>query len=250
MDIPELDFFTFHPYPNAWWARLDKERTRELVVSLTRMGVARGKPVVMEEYGIDRTQSVFDDAGAELEPGTPEYAAERVEHYRMMLDACYTNGCAGSNVWMLADWSDRSLNVNLYKPGPDAQRDRALVGIFDDYADRLAADDVPVTPAACDVRYRVLLRLGGYFLTEVRVTNRTDSTVDGWELGFWFEGGQQVEEVLGASATQEGALVTATNESWNGTLRPGRSASLLLVGSTAGGNPAPKVFSLNGHICS
>jgi mannan endo-1,4-beta-mannosidase len=250
MDIPEVDFFTFHPYPNAWWARLTKEQTRELVVSLTRMGAERGKPVVMEEYGIDRTQTVFNDAGEELETSTPEYAAERVEHYRMMLDACYTNGCAGSNVWMLADWSDRALNVNLYKPGPDAQRDRELVGIFDAYADRLADDDAPVTPATCDVRYRVVLKLGGYFLAEVRVTNRTDSTVDGWELGFWFEGGQRVEEALGAAATQEAALVTATNASFNGTLRPGRSASFLLLGSASGANPAPKVFSLNGHICS
>ncbi len=41
-----------------------------------------------------------------------------------------TPGGAGSNVWMLADWSDSDYNVNPYLPLADAQRDAPLLAIM------------------------------------------------------------------------------------------------------------------------
>jgi hypothetical protein len=129
-DVPSTDFLSFHPYPNAWWAQYTFAQTHDLIVGLTRTGVARGKPVVMSEYGIVRSQPITDQAG--------NYLGLRVEWYRLLLDDCYRNGCAGTNVWMMADWSDSELNVNLYLPQADAVRDAPIVALFDDWGSKLA----------------------------------------------------------------------------------------------------------------
>jgi cellulose binding protein with CBM2 domain/cellulase (glycosyl hydrolase family 5) len=251
MDLPQVDFFTFHPYPNADWAAFDKTQTRELVTSLARMGVERGKPVVMEEWGIIRTEPVYDDAGALIEPTDPGYEAERRDHYRMMAEACYAHGCAGTNVWMLADWSDRALNVNLYRPGPDAARDAELVAELRHWGELAADGDLPAAPApSCTVDYHASGSLSGVFFGTVRITNTGNRTIEGWQLGWWFEGGQQVEAAVGASVSQDGALVTATNAAWNARIRPGKSQTIGFIGSTGeGGNPEPAVFTLGGEIC-
>jgi mannan endo-1,4-beta-mannosidase len=250
MDIPEIDFLTFHPYPNASWAGLTKQQTRELVVSLTRMGVERGKPVAMEEWGIHRSEPVYTDDGALLEPGTPGYEAERDDHYRMMVEACYLHGCAGSNVWMVADWADRDLNINLYRPGPDAARDAALVAELRHWADRAAAGTLPPAPTPpCEVRYRVHGQWRDGFVAQVWLTNTGDATIDGWQAGWWFEDGQELSRAWGVDASQDGPLVTADNARWNARLRPGTSLTFGLLGTRDGANPVPKVFTLNGEVC-
>jgi hypothetical protein len=53
-----------------------------------------------------------------------------------MLVDLYDHGGAGSNVWMLADWSDRNLNVNLYLPYADVVRDAPPVKLLADTVDR------------------------------------------------------------------------------------------------------------------
>jgi endo-1,4-beta-mannosidase len=130
-DTPATDVLTFHPYPNASSAQSTFAQTHDLVTGLTRTGVARHKPVVMSEYGIFRSQPITDRAGNVVAPGDPSFLDTRVDWYRMLLRDCYRNGCAGTNVWMLADWSDPDLNVNLYLPKADAQRDAPIVSLLD-----------------------------------------------------------------------------------------------------------------------
>jgi hypothetical protein len=85
----------------------------------------------------------------------------------------------------------------------------------------------------------------------VKLPNTGDEVVDGWQLGWWFEAGQQVEAAVGATLTQDGALVTATNAPWNGRIKPGRSQTFVLLGSTGGaGNVAPQVFTVGGEVCT
>lgn len=251
MDVPEVDFLTFHPYPNASWAGLTKRQTEELVVSTARMGVARGKPVVMEEWGIDRTQPVYNDAGELIEPGTAGYERERQDHYRMMAEACYRNGCAGTNVWMFADWADSVLNINLYRPGPAAERDAPIVADLRRWAARFADGTAPpVAEPGCAARYHAVELPSDRFVAVVRVTNTSDRTVDGWQLGWWFEGGQELARAIGALATQDGALVTADSKAHH-RIRPGASRTVLLFGTAgSGGNPDPVVFTLNGEVCT
>ncbi|GCE21521.1 glycoside hydrolase 5 family protein [Dictyobacter kobayashii] len=139
-DVPGIDFFTFHPYPNASWANLTLEQTRQLITGITKAGLQRGKPVVMEEYGIDRAQPVYDPSGKQLQPSDPAYAATRVTWYKDMLDTFYRAGGAGSNIWQLADWSDNNYNVNPYLPQADAQRDAPLMAVLAREARQLADD--------------------------------------------------------------------------------------------------------------
>lgn len=136
-DVPNIDFFTFHPYPNASWANLTEQQDDALITGITKMGLQAGKPVVMEEYGVDRSLPVFNKAGAVVQPSDPAYNATRVQWYQDMLDTFYRAGGAGSNVWMLADWSDPHYNVNPYLPQPDAQRDAPLMKVLRDTAYRV-----------------------------------------------------------------------------------------------------------------
>jgi hypothetical protein len=60
--------------------------------------------------------------------GDPGYEAARADWYRMIIKTCYVNECAGTNIWMLADWApDNTFNVNLYRPYFEAKRDRPIV---------------------------------------------------------------------------------------------------------------------------
>ena len=54
-----------------------------------------------------------------------------------------------------------------------------------------------------------------------------------------------------ATTTQDGATVTARNESYNGRLVPGGKAMFGFNAVTSGGpNPAPGLFTLNGSPCT
>jgi endo-1,4-beta-mannosidase len=129
-DVPTIDFFTNHPYPNASWAQFSFAQTRSLIAGVTSLGVSLRKPVVEEEFGIDRTQPVTTPAGEVVPVSDPRYLALRVQWYELLLDQAYGHGGAGTNVWMLADWPDANLNINLFLPHPDVVRDAPLVAVF------------------------------------------------------------------------------------------------------------------------
>jgi hypothetical protein len=139
-DVPTIDFLTNHPYPNASWAQFTFAQTRSLIAGVTSLGVSLGKPVVQEEFGIDRAQPVTTPAGEVVQPSDPRYLALRVQWYRLLLDQAYGHGAAGTNVWMLADWSDADLNVNLFLPQADVARDAPLVAVFAQMARRVSRD--------------------------------------------------------------------------------------------------------------
>lgn len=104
MDQPDIDFFTFHPYLNQPWARYTAGAARRLVSELVEAGHARGKPVVMEEWGVDKTEPLFppDESGDGLiRPGDVGFARARCEWHRLLLEAFRRAGGDGSLVWML-----------------------------------------------------------------------------------------------------------------------------------------------------
>jgi endoglucanase len=109
------------------------------------------------------------------------------------------------------------------------------------------ADQVGVS---CEVSYHASKPLFGVFAGSVTVRNTGDRAIDGWTLAWRFNGDERVLAAGGASVTQTGADVTATDARWNATLRPGRSASFGFLGKTTGRNPAPAQFTLNGTPCS
>lgn len=96
------------------------------------------------------------------------------------------------------------------------------------------------TWAACT--YTVTNNWGSGFTAEIKVTNDTAQTVNGWSVS-WQESGTSVTNAW--NATLSGANpYTATALSWNATLAPKASASFGLQANGSAG--APKV---NGSLC-
>ncbi|MEV4313669.1 cellulase family glycosylhydrolase [Actinocrispum sp. NPDC049592] len=122
----------------------------------------------------------------------------------------------------------------------------------------LALLTVPVVPAnaatGCEVTYTTNdWNTGpgqGGFGAAVMVKNLGDP-VTAWTLRFAFPSGQQLSGTgWGATWSQSGAAVTATNMPWNGTLATGGSASIGFNGTWTGSNPKPTAFSVNGVMCN
>lgn len=105
---------------------------------------------------------------------------------------------------------------------------------------------------ACKVGYSGQNWGGGNgFTASVTITNTGTSALNGWTLAFSFANGQRVTlPGWGATFTQTGAAVTATNLSWNGGLAPNASTNIGFNGTFSGSNPAPTSFTLNGSACT
>jgi endo-1,4-beta-mannosidase len=131
MDQPDIDFFTFHPYLNEAWTRFTVERARRLIGEMVAAGHARGKPVVMEEWGVNKTEPVLDARGREIVPGAPEFARVRADWYRLLLEELRRAGGDGSLVWMLqTSAQEPNFGISLGTPFEEAVADLPLLEIL------------------------------------------------------------------------------------------------------------------------
>ncbi|MFE9869349.1 glycoside hydrolase family 48 protein [Micromonospora sp. NPDC005686] len=102
---------------------------------------------------------------------------------------------------------------------------------------------------ACDVTYASTDWNNG-FTANVTIKNLGDA-LNNWSLKFAFpNSSQRVVQGWSARWSQSGSEVTATNESWNGSLPAGASTSIGFNGSYSGSNPKPTAFTLNGVACN
>ncbi|MBO4141465.1 cellulose binding domain-containing protein [Micromonospora tulbaghiae] len=102
---------------------------------------------------------------------------------------------------------------------------------------------------ACDVTYATTDWNNG-FTANVTIKNLGDA-LNNWSLKFAFpNSSQRVVQGWSARWSQSGSEVTATNESWNGSLPAGASTSIGFNGSFSGSNPKPTAFTLNGVACN
>lgn len=102
---------------------------------------------------------------------------------------------------------------------------------------------------ACDVTYATNDWNNG-FTANVTIKNLGDA-LNNWSLKFAFpNSSQRVTQGWSARWSQSGSEVTATNESWNGSLPTGASTSIGFNGSYSGSNPKPTAFTLNGVACN
>ncbi|MEU9419058.1 cellulose binding domain-containing protein [Streptomyces sp. NPDC048272] len=102
---------------------------------------------------------------------------------------------------------------------------------------------------ACVVEYTVTQTWNQGFEGAVTLTNKA-APLSGWTLTFDFPGTQKVGQGWNAKWSQSSRTVTAVNETWNGGLGTGSSATLGFLASWSGGNPAPTTFELNGNTCA
>jgi endoglucanase len=118
-----------------------------------------------------------------------------------------------------------------------------------------AATPVSVTVGqgpACQVSYSDSNDWGTGFRAAISITNTSASaTISSWSLTWTWAGNQQITQSWSSNFKQNGAAVTLTNASWNGTIAPGASVTGVgFNGSYTGSNAAPAAFSLNGVACS
>jgi len=111
---------------------------------------------------------------------------------------------------------------------------------------------VEAAPAPrCTVDYWKAGVWPGGFIALVTLTNDSDVTLDGWELGWAFTKGERVYDAWNGRLTQNGASVTVRNEHWNGAVRPGRSVSFGFLASAPRTGPGtPSGFTLGGVPCT
>jgi lysophospholipase L1-like esterase len=85
----------------------------------------------------------------------------------------------------------------------------------------------------------------------VEITNNGSAAINGWTLGWTFSGNQKIANMWNAGFTQNGASVTATNQSYNATIPAnGGKVSFGFNLSYSGSNPIPGSFTLNGGSSS
>ncbi|KUO19875.1 glycoside hydrolase family 6 protein [Streptomyces dysideae] len=115
----------------------------------------------------------------------------------------------------------------------------------------LAADPDAIGVAAvpCTVDYKVQNQWDTGFTAAVTVTNN-GAAKSGWSVKWSYAGNQQVTSGWNARISQSGTAVTATNESYNGTLATGGSASFGFQGTYSGTNALPATFTLDGVTCN
>jgi endoglucanase len=110
----------------------------------------------------------------------------------------------------------------------------------------------PSTPpagSACSVSYKIASAWAGGFTADVTVRNTGSSAVNGWSLNWTFPADQKITNAWNARTTQSGAVVTATDEGYNGTVPAGGSTSFGFQGTGSGTAP-PTAFTLNGAACT
>ena len=88
---------------------------------------------------------------------------------------------------------------------------------------------------ACSGTYSVVNSWQGGFQGQVVVKNTGSGTLNGWSLGWTFPGSQAINDLWNGSYTQSGETVTVSNESYDGSLAAGATAT---VGFTATGTSA------------
>lgn len=79
------------------------------------------------------------------------------------------------------------------------------------------------------------------------VTNNASSTISSWNVQFDLPSGSTLGSYWDALVSRSGQHVTATNQSWNGTLAPGASTSF---GFVVAGTGNPTNCTVNGTSCS
>ncbi|MEU4448739.1 cellulase family glycosylhydrolase [Actinosynnema sp. NPDC050801] len=105
-------------------------------------------------------------------------------------------------------------------------------------------------PASCAVTYKVAGQWQGGFQGDVKIANTGTTAVNGWTLRWTWANGQTVSQSWGATTTQSGSTLSATNVAYTGSIPVNGSVAFGFIGSWNGTNSAPTAFTLNGASCT
>ncbi|NEB05405.1 glycoside hydrolase family 6 protein [Streptomyces sp. SID13726] len=125
----------------------------------------------------------------------------------------------------------------------------ALVAGASGTALAVAPADVGIAAIPCTVDYKVQNQWDTGFTTAVTITNNS-AAKSSWALKWSYAGNQKVSSFWNSKISQSGTTVTATNETYNGTLATGGSVSFGFNGTYSGTNALPTTFTLDGVTCN
>ncbi|MDQ0906418.1 cellulose 1,4-beta-cellobiosidase [Streptomyces canus] len=125
----------------------------------------------------------------------------------------------------------------------------ALVAGASGTALAVAPGDAGIAAVPCTVDYKVQNQWDTGFTAAVTITNNS-AAKSSWSLKWSYAGNQKVTSGWNAKISQSGTAVTAANESYNGTLGTGGSASFGFQGTYSGTNAVPATFTLDGVTCN
>ncbi|MGW2517456.1 glycoside hydrolase family 6 protein [Streptomyces sp. NPDC001617] len=125
----------------------------------------------------------------------------------------------------------------------------ALVAGTAGTATAVVPGDVGVKAIPCTVDYKVQNQWDTGFTAAVTITNNS-AAKSSWAVKWSYAGNQKVTSYWNAKVSQSGADVTASNETYNGTLATGGSVSFGFNGSYSGTNALPTAFTLDGVTCN
>ncbi|MEO3816352.1 PQQ-dependent sugar dehydrogenase [Plantactinospora sp. B24E8] len=141
------------------------------------------------------------------------------------------------------------LTIQPTSLGQDANGELYLVNDLPGQLHRISFGST-APPVACTVGYRVDQQWGTGFTATITITNTGTEPISGWTVNWtYLTGGQRAGTFWNASGSQQGAVVTARNASWNPDIPPGGSVQFGLLGTHSGANPAPAGFLLNNLPC-
>jgi hypothetical protein len=264
---PYIDFTSAHPYPTASWANLTQAQTKTLIdqwVSDSHNVV--GKPFVMGEYNVETS---FD----------------RTSWWQAMLGEIEAVGGDGDAFWnyvarnvggtldvapgdpALTVFHQHSLNMQAKNGGTVATptvapttrptgTPTAMPTVRPTITPTPRPTIVPtVTPTpvpgvACQIHYAVQSQWPGGFTGNITITNKGTATINNWTITFSFGAGQQLQQGWSAVYTQQGAVMTVSNPSYNTSIAANQAVTSGFNASWTGSNPIPTSFKLNGTTCS
>jgi len=93
-------------------------------------------------------------------------------------------------------------------------------------------------PAGCVAAYRTVEQWPGGWKGEITISS--SMSIRGWSVGWTRPAGTTVTTLWGGIVTWSGTSATVTDETWNGPVGPGRTATVGFIGA---GSPAPLAVS-------
>jgi hypothetical protein len=106
------------------------------------------------------------------------------------------------------------------------------------------------TGFACSVVYTITPQSSTAFGATIALDNTGTTAWTSWTLTWTFANGQTIQSLWNGVETQSGALVTVTNESYNGSVAAGGSVTNIgFNGNIVSSNAVPTAFAVNGSLC-
>ncbi|MEU1124620.1 cellulose binding domain-containing protein [Streptomyces sp. NPDC005899] len=162
----------------------------------------------------------------------------------------------GAHTHLIGEATGTSVTLRNLPPGST----HTVNVLAADASGRFSAASAPLTfttgtpsDATCAVTFQRDTSWGNGFVATVAVRNLGGTPITGWTVDWdWPTTGQTVSSGWNATFHQTGSHVRVTAPEGAGPLAPdgGSTASFGFVGANDGPSPEPKVFRLNGAVCS